>query len=118
MTIWLPQPLVRKSGVQCFIEPQDVDARLPQEAQFTAFRELRHYGSDIRHTCAARFCHPFDLRISGLGTEVRIQPAAARGQQVGRDSVGEAGILLAKFVGRSFYAIDEFLTGGAQVRSA
>ena len=67
---------------------------------------------------AASFCHTVDLRVDRFGAEVRVEAAAARGQEIRRDGAREVGIFLAEFIGRGFDAVDEFLAGGPQVRSA
>jgi hypothetical protein len=66
------------------VQPQDVDARLPEEAELSALRVLLHQPSHGILGEAARTRHATHLVRRPGRTDVGIEPAAGRRDQIDR----------------------------------
>src|ERR1700723_447842 len=75
-------------------------------------------GSDLVNGESARLGDPIQLRRCGCRTDVRIETAARHSDHVCRQGPAIAGIFFVELVNRRFDAIDQFLIGGAEVRTS
>ena len=104
---------LRPKGIQCDIEFQHVNARLPENPQHSPLDVLADKRAQPVFGLVSRLGDPRHLEEGGVRRDVRIETAARRRDDIDRDRSGL--ILLLQLVDIAFDTIDERLVGRAEV---
>ena len=80
-----PRALLRAGAIQSKIERKHIDARLAENTEGAALDVIRDELADVIFRQVARLRNARHLEIGGFRRDVRVEPAARRGYQVGRN---------------------------------
>lgn len=86
---------------------ENVDARFPEDAQLAGGNVRGNELADGVFGKVAGLCNAWNLEVSRIGSDVRVETRAGGGDEIDRD--GPGGILLGERVDRALDAVDKCL---------
>src|ERR1017187_5574477 len=99
--------------VQRQVEQQDIHARLAQKTEETTLDVIADELTQAIFRQVAGLGNTRDLEVGSLGRDLRVEPAARRRNQIGRD--WGRGVLLPELLEVRLHAIDQRLVGGSEI---
>ena len=104
--------------IQCEIQLQHVDPRLPENSELSPGRVCLDELPDGGLADAARRRHPRRLRFRRRRADIGIEPAARRSHQVRRDGTGKRRVFRAESLHVRVHPIDELAVRRPQIRAS
>src|SRR5262245_48945870 len=96
----------RELFIECDIQQENVQSRFTKKSKSPTLRETAHELLDLRCIDTASLRDSIELSRRIVGTDMRVEAAAACGQRISRNRAAEIRIFLPELLRRSFYTID------------